>query len=221
MARRKKRHRRHVRSASGTSIEIERIVDTGESVIATGAAIATQDHDDHGGTPHDDNAADLEARAGEAENIELAARLFREQQQVSTVSIDPAALAAEADAVAQDHVVTDTSPTSGAPAEPVGPTPEQLQKGYEVIALALVDRGFASGAPAWTVTPDQKKNLASAVATAVTLWFPGEIPPKYLALLVVAHAAYEIVDAQRDPATGKIKPARNAKPAEKEAAATH
>jgi hypothetical protein len=45
------------------------------------------------------------------------------------------------------------------------------------------------------------------------LWFPDQIiPPKYMALLVIAGVSMEIVQKRRDPATGELRPRHHAKP---------
>jgi hypothetical protein len=60
--------------------------------------------------------------------------------------------------------------------------------------------------PAWEVTDDEKGKLGKALGTACALWFPGDIPPKFIALIVVAGVTGEIIASRRDPDTGKLKP---------------
>jgi len=136
---------------------------------------------------------------------------------MSEVRVDPATLVAEADLVAEEHV--EDTPAAIAPAGEVitTPTDADMLAGYVVIAEAVVAGAAQSFVPAWTVTPPQSHKLADALARACVLWFPdGAIPPKYLALLVVANAAWEIAAANRDPQTGQLKARTHAKPAAEE-----
>jgi len=87
-----------------------------------------------------------------------------------------------------------------------GPSIDQMGAGYAALAEAVLGGTFEVIAPAWAVTDPEKSKLAKALGTAVALWFPGEIPEKWVALIVVAGAGFEIVAARRDPATGKLAP---------------
>jgi hypothetical protein len=110
---------------------------------------------------------------------------------------------------------------AGAPAldpalQPVqaGPSVADMGAGYAALAEAVLGGTFEVVAPAWAVTEPEKSKLAKALGVAVALWFPGEIPEKWVALIVVAGAGFEIVAARRDPATGKLKPRFHEKPKE-------
>lgn len=64
----------------------------------------------------------------------------------------------------------------------------------------------AIAVPNWTITEAQHQALAESTAYALALWFPTEIPPKWAALLGVGMAAYSIVESNRDPETGELRP---------------
>lgn len=137
---------------------------------------------------------------------------------MSEVRIDEVALASEADAIAQEFAQSQPAAQPGevAPGEAgqTGPSEADVLAGYRMISFAIVDRGFEIGAPAWAVTNEEKTRLADAMAQALVLWFPDQpIPPKYLALLVLAGVGLEIVAARKDPLTGQLKPRTHAKPA--------
>jgi len=135
---------------------------------------------------------------------------------MSEVRIDETALAAEADAIAADAPQDMSIPQ---PELAAGPNPAELEQGYKMIAFAVMDRTAAIAAPNWNITPQEKDKVSTAVAQALVLWFPDQpIPPKYLALLIVAGCVFEVVEARRDPQTGKLKP-RHVKPAKQETAA--
>lgn len=91
-------------------------------------------------------------------------------------------------------------------AVPVGPSVEDMGAGYSMIAVAVLDTACELTVPAWEVTTDEKNKLADAIGNACALWFPGEIPPKWAALIVLAGAAGQIAMARRDPGTGGLKP---------------
>jgi hypothetical protein len=100
-----------------------------------------------------------------------------------------------------------------APVPPGRPSVADMGAGYAALAEAVLGSTFEVVAPAWAVTDPEKSKLAKALGVAVALWFPGEIPEKWVALIVVAGAGFEIVAARRDPATGKLKPRFHEKPA--------
>jgi hypothetical protein len=232
MARRKKRRRGYRNVAAGklcnTCQGFDGHVadcpqgDTGATFKVTGATAG-------GGAAETDTGEIIDLKAegstgAGVETSELATGLFRERQ-MSDVRVDPVALAAEADAIAAGHVETDplVPPPAGEGGEVIAPVSDaDTLAGYVVVAEAVVAGAAQSFAPAWAVTPAETHKLADALARACVLWFPdGMIPPKYLALLVVANAGWEIVAAHRDPQTGKLQPRVHIKPAEKELAATH
>ena len=132
---------------------------------------------------------------------------------MSEVNVDEAALAAEASAVVNALPPVAPVGDASAPVDPSQPSPEQVKAGYKLVCDALVSRGFDVMAPAWNVTPVETGRIGDATADALLLWFPDQIiPPKYLALLVVAGVTMEVIDARRDPQTGQLRPRTNAKP---------
>lgn len=124
----------------------------------------------------------------------------------------PSSLEAEARAaVAGAPVDPDLSGTApaGLPVGPAQPSPEEVLAGYTLIAGELVDGAALAVFPNWQVTPAESGKFAGAMARAFLLWFPDQIiPPKYLALVTLAGVGFEIVQARRDPETGKLRPAR-------------
>lgn len=144
------------------------------------------------------NAVDVNAPELEAEVDRILATAPADLAQAP--AIDPAA----SPAIAGDQVARE-------------PTLEEIQAaaaGYEGGAFLIVRKAFDVAAPAWQVSGDECKGISSAVAFAMAAWFPNhQLPPKYVALLGVAGALYAVVDARRDPDTGKLKPRRNEKSA--------
>ncbi len=137
------------------------------------------------------------------------------------VELDPAQLAAEADAV---DVPDETPPGAAGEAPPAAPggeggeltfdQAEALAASYEGAAFVLYDQAATIVAPNWQVTRDEKRALAHSTAVALALWFPDQqLPPKYVALLTLAGTFYAITDARRDPATGQLRPLRAPPPA--------
>lgn len=95
-----------------------------------------------------------------------------------------------------------------APAE-VGPSEEEILAGYALVCGQVVGACTSAIVPAWEVTAAENGKLSGAMARALLLWFPDQIiPPKYLSLLVVAGVGFEIINARRDPQTGRLRPAR-------------
>ena len=130
---------------------------------------------------------------------------------MNTVEINPLELQAEAARIAAE-APPEIPP---APAEPPPPaaSPEQIQlvqdaeKGYKILALGVVSQGAALIVPNWQVTGDEKTALADSIVQALMLWFPdGLIPPKYMALLVVAACVSTIVMSRMDAETGALPP---------------
>jgi hypothetical protein len=137
---------------------------------------------------------------------------------VNTVEIDPAALEAEAAAAVSSadasmaHVAQvagdDAMAMAGVPGAQAA-TQEEILAGYVLVCDVVVGQGCDALVPAWNVTPAERGKLSGAIAKALLLWFPDQIiPPKYMALLAVAGVTFEIINARRDPQTGKLKPAR-------------
>lgn len=131
------------------------------------------------------------------------------------VDIDEVALRAEAAAVDVGG--------EPAPAAPGGDAPAASASG-EVVDVAAAEQ-FAARAqplvekmlkgiagmtvPNWDISDQQHKELSQSVSFALALWFPHEIPPKYAALLMVGMSCYGIVQANRDPQTGNLRPRVN------------
>jgi hypothetical protein len=136
----------------------------------------------------------------------------------NVVDINDAALAHEAASI---EVPQDAAPT--APAD--GGEEISAQAGMDlsleqIQAKAVHWKGGAdflvnflcdTVAPAWGVPQEQREKLASQGALALAAWFPDDaIPLKYLLLLGVGTAAWEIVTAQRERHGGKLPPLRSA-----------
>ncbi len=141
--------------------------------------------------------------AGEGARVETVDRLT-----------PPDILAAEAAAAMATAPVMPEIP--GTAAVPATPDPATMEAGYAAIGEAVLGAACNAMCPAWDVTDAEKSKLAGALAHAMQLWFPGEIPEKYVALIVVAGVGFEIVSARRDPATGGLKPRFHAAPASAE-----
>jgi hypothetical protein len=124
---------------------------------------------------------------------------------MNTVQIDPAELIAEAGAVPLEHATAAAQPSEGEfIAAEQAPDMEKARQVGVLIAGALCDLAV----PAWGVTPEEKTAFGNAIGEAVALWFPGEIPPKYMALVMVGVTGYMIVMKRQDPDTGRLKPRR-------------
>lgn len=125
------------------------------------------------------------------------------------VDIDEAALAAEAAAVDVGDAAAAPGP-EGAPAAAgelvdVAAAEQFAQRAQPMVAKLLAGI-TAVAVPNWTITEAQNDELSRSVSFALALWFPHEIPPKYAALLMVGVSCYGIVQANRDPQTGQLKP---------------
>lgn len=132
---------------------------------------------------------------------------------VNEVEVDPAALASEAAAVE----LPPESPAPGAAQEAPASDPaavglrsiEQAQREYEPVVGMVLGTVAATQFPAWRITDDERKQLTAAASAALAHWWPdGNIPPKYLSLVMVVYVGYTIVEARRDPATGELAPRR-------------
>ena len=77
---------------------------------------------------------------------------------------------------------------------------------------ALLDSTCEAVIPAWRVTPEEKGRMGAALSRALVLWFPYEIPEKWVALVVIAGVGLEIAAKRKDPQTGKYLPRHFAKP---------
>jgi hypothetical protein len=96
--------------------------------------------------------------------------------------------------------------TGAAPAAATGPSPDDMAAGYSMLAGATLGTVCEMACPAWEITDDEKNDFAAALGKACALWFPGDIPEKWVALIVVAGVGSKIVAARRDPRTGGLKP---------------
>jgi hypothetical protein len=135
---------------------------------------------------------------------------------MNTVEVDEPALAADVERILLD-VPADPpaiAPELAGDEAPREPTLEEIQAaaaGYEFGSFLIVSKAADVLVPAWGVTSDERKALSSSLSLALAAWFPDQqLPPKYMALLAVAGSMYAIVDARRDPDTGKLKPRRHA-----------
>jgi hypothetical protein len=150
---------------------------------------------------------------------------------MNNVEVNEAALIAEAERAVSNAPADQLQPVEGElqTASEVNAesqaSAEDIKKGYTIIVGAMLAGASESLAPNWAVQTSEIDPLADAIADACLLWFPDTpIPPKYLALLVVANAALNIVKTRRDPQTGMLKPLHanakqesNAQPTQREA----
>jgi hypothetical protein len=123
-----------------------------------------------------------------------------------------AELQAEADAALAAAPID----TAAAPV-PAGPSTDDMAAGYAMLAGATLGTLTELTCPAWEITDDEKTKFADALGKACALWFPGEIPEKWVALIIVAGVGSQIVAARRDPRTGGLKPRFRPKPIERAA----
>jgi len=143
-------------------------------------------------------------------------RTIPDDHSMNTVEVNEAALMAEAQAIAETAPQQEVIASDAVETQPVGPTPEEILEGNKQVFTAVISTTANSVMPAWAISPQETDDLSDALARACVLWFPdGMIPPKYLALCVVAGIAGKIVLKRRDPDTGKLKPMKldDAKPA--------
>lgn len=126
--------------------------------------------------------------------------------------IDAAALAREADAIPLPEAPAGTLPPAAeggasvpgeAPAEPVELTLEQAAERAALLVpkmRVIVDRFASNVLPAWELTADERKGIADDMALVVVLWAPdlSALPPKWLAVGMLAMTAMTIADARRD-----------------------
>lgn len=115
---------------------------------------------------------------------------------------DAAALQLEADAAIKAAPVDLTA----TPPAAAGPSTDDIAAGYSMLAGAALGTLCEAACPAWEITDEEKNDFAGALGKACALWFPGEIPEKWVALIVVAGVGSKIVTARRDPATGGLLP---------------
>jgi hypothetical protein len=136
---------------------------------------------------------------------------------MNTVEVDEAAIALQVDQILSD--VPPDAPPAAAPAiagEQLGErelTLEEIQaaaQGYEVGAFLIVSKMADVFAPAWGISHEERKGVASSISMAMAAWFPNaQLPPKWMVLLNVAGSMYSLVESRRDPETGKLKPRRH------------
>lgn len=149
----------------------------------------------------------------------------------NTVEVDESQLAAIAQSAVDNAPVIDGAPPAGElvdgqTVEQRQPTPEEVLKGYVLIATPVVEGIARTAAPNWKLAPEKKTKLAEALAQAAVLWFPDQVlPPKWAVLLVVADAVMEIAADNYDAELGdyrplklkNVTPTKNANPAKTEA----
>jgi hypothetical protein len=116
--------------------------------------------------------------------------------------VNDATLLGEADAAIAAAPVDLT----GAPPAPAGPDQADMAAGYAQLAGAALGMSFELACPAWEITNVEKDQFADALGKACALWFPGDIPEKWIALIIVAGVGGRIVAARRDPTTGGLRP---------------
>ncbi len=134
------------------------------------------------------------------------------------MSADPAQLEAEAAAAMATAPVEPEIPAApGMPA--AGPSPADIEAGYRLIGDQILKAGADAICPAWSIEPQERGELAEALAHACALWFPLEIPEKWVALIVLAGVGFRVVERRRDPNTGKLRPMRFARAAPADAPA--
>jgi hypothetical protein len=163
----------------------------------------------------------IESEAEGARAVDPVVGLTDADNPMNNVEVNPPAL--EAEALAALNGVTAPTVDGQQPEEELTPaSPEEIRQGYEVLFTGLVGWSAQVFAPNWAITPDETTGMSKALTGACVLWFPDQpIPAKYLAILVVAASAAQIVQARQDPETGTLKPLRatqSEKPATNEAA---
>lgn len=127
----------------------------------------------------------------------------------SAQDLEREALAAVASAPIAETIVTDQVGNGVAAPGVAGPSEAEVLAGYEMVCTQLIDSGCNAIIPAWQVTPPEVSKLSTACSKALMLWFPDMIiPPKYMALLVIAGVGFDIAQARKDPNTGRYRPAR-------------
>lgn len=141
------------------------------------------------------------AGTGAGTGQETLERNIRDAHQVN----DPAALQLEADAAIAAAPVEVTGPAGAAPVA-AGPSIDDMAAGYAELGSAALDMLTETACPAWEITTDEKDKFAGALGKACALWFPADIPEKWIALIVLAGVGGRIIGARRDPLTGGFKP---------------
>lgn len=144
---------------------------------------------------------------------------------MNTVSVDADSLTAQAESIAAQAEQQTIPPSqSGDPSQQPTEVVSMSVDDYNMIAFILCSQLSDILVPAWKVTDAEKQRLALAIGKALQLWFPDQvIPPKYIALLGVAGAAWSIASTRRDKETGafmprKLQPKDEPKEAERKAA---
>jgi hypothetical protein len=104
----------------------------------------------------------------------------------------------------------DAGATAGAAGEG-GPelSPEEAAQraaGAEPLLHGLIELLHTNLAPNWKLDPAKQAALARSASVALVLWFPHEIPPKYVALIGVAAATWAVVQDNKNPLTGELQP---------------
>ncbi len=158
------------------------------------------------GTNTGENAESTGASTGDkaAQPVAPVDRLTPENT-VQEPNSAPAQLIHEADVAMLDAPV---DPVLGGPAgpQPTGPSTDDIAKGYAQLGKAALGMVCEAVAPNWEINDSEQSKIADALGRACALWFPEEIPEKWVALIVVVGAIGEVASRRRDPATGRFKP---------------
>jgi hypothetical protein len=199
MARRKSRKRqRGERSTSAA----------GTAEASADAALSTAENSSGEGTESSAASAGTSAGAsGETEAVRLGAVMNGPAK--NEVDIDQAALAAEADAVQIPEAPSSAEAAQAAQVESEAAAVQSVAEfaaGAEPFVGGMLSALHGVVAPNWVIVPARQEALTKAAALALAYWFPHEIPPKYLALIMVAGALHGIAQDNKDPKTGAYKP---------------
>jgi hypothetical protein len=130
------------------------------------------------------------------------------------VDVDQQRLAAEASAIdlgapppSGDQVDAGAGQAGAAPdGEPSPERIAELAAGAEPLVHGLVDLLHSNLAPNWRLVPEKHAALAKSGALALALWFPHELPPKYVALVAVAGCVWAVAQDNKNPVTGEYQP---------------
>ena len=131
----------------------------------------------------------------------------------NVVEVDPAALAAEVDALGIEPAPAPVASEVAQPGAPAGDLSDadaaRIAQGYEAGAVIVVMGAARMFAPAWNVTQAECTEFGRALALAAAHWWPdGSLPPKWAALLNVAAIGVGIVAARQDE-SGALRPLRH------------
>lgn len=157
----------------------------------------------------DAGAAAVSDAAADVALVELVDRLPQGADVTAAAGLDAERLDLEADQVAADYAPAPADAAAAAvdPNAPPVISTEDAEKGYRMLALAVVGQSCLLFVPAWRVSIEEQTTVSDAMVQALLLWFPdGLIPAKYLALLVLASAVGTVALSRIDPKTGELPP---------------